>query len=112
MTLYVFLDESGNFDFSGNDGASQWYCLTSLATTDPEEGIQEYYALRHELYHDGQEEQHWFHATEDKQAIRDRFLPLVGALTSARVDCVAVEKRKLLPSLRESKISYQRCFDG
>jgi len=71
MILYIFLDESGNFDFSNSPGATEWFHLTSLSTTNPEKGLVEFYRAKHEFIISGQDIP-CFHASEDKQAVRDR----------------------------------------
>lgn len=106
MNLYVYLDESGNFDFSTKKGATKWITLTSLSTTNPSENLSNYYDLRHQLYCDGFPDLHEFHATEDRQKVRDLFLPQILDLTSARIDSLAIEKRKLYPKYREHREFY------
>lgn len=45
--LYVFIDESGNYDFSPS-GTGYWI-LTSLITDDIRPGLIELYDLKHKL---------------------------------------------------------------
>lgn len=106
MDLFVFLDESGNFDFSNNEGATRWYTLTSLTTTDPTEGLAAYYQLRHELYYSFSDTHHRFHATEDKQDVRNEFFKILRSLRSARIDCVAIDKPYLFPGYRPAEKFY------
>jgi hypothetical protein len=107
MILYIFLDESGNFDFHERPGATEWLILTSLSTTDPEEGLIEYYRVRHELIDAGHDIA-CFHATEDLQEIRNQFFPVIAGLKKARVDGIAVAKRYLYPPWREMNQFYPR----
>lgn len=108
--LYIFIDESGNFDFSRGPGASHWFVLSAFSTTDPTEGVAELIRVRHEAIEHGLDIER-FHATEDRQWIRDRVFPILGGLTHSRIDSVAVEKPKLHPSLREPRDFYPRMLE-
>ncbi|MBI4233150.1 MAG: DUF3800 domain-containing protein [Chloroflexi bacterium] len=105
--LYVFLDEAGNFDFSNRPGATEWLTLTSLLTTQPTEGIAELYEAKHNLIDLGHEVE-YFHATEDRQVVRDRVFSILANLTSARVDSLAIRKRRLHPDWRDPHQFYPR----
>ena len=78
-SLYVFIDESGNFDFSNGQGATEWLGLTSLTTTDASEGVMELYQVKHNLIETGYDVER-FHATEDKQIVRDAVFPVLAGL--------------------------------
>lgn len=106
MNLYVYLDESGNLDFSNNPGATEWLVLTSLSTTQPSEGTDAYFELRHQLYQSGLDDQHEFHATEDLQHVRNQVFDLLQKLQLARIDSLAIQKRKLVPEYRAAKDFY------
>lgn len=101
MHRWVFGDESGNFDFSPE--GSRWY-LTGTMSCDAEaaEAIRLVLRQLRERHasggfdHDGV-----FHASRDRQAVRDDvFDVLVGQ--NVRVDVTLLEKRKAQPQLRES----------
>ena len=109
-TLNVFLDEAGNFDFSNGQGASEWLTLTSLTTTDPSEAVAELYQVKHELISQGHEIE-YFHATEDKQVVRDEVFRILSALKMARVDSLAVRKRRLTPAWRMPQEFYPRMLE-
>jgi hypothetical protein len=107
MELYIFLDESGNFDFSNNQGATKWLMLTSLSTTDPQEALLEYYTAKYELIRSGYDVS-YFHATEDSQIVRNRFFTVISGLSIARVDGLAIRKNRLNPLWRAQKEFYPR----
>jgi hypothetical protein len=109
-TLNVFLDESGNFDFSNNSGASEWLLLTSVATADPSEGVAELYAAKHALIAEGFELE-YFHASEDRQAVRDKVFQVIRNMESLRIDGLAVRKRKLNPAWRVRHEFYPRMIE-
>lgn len=95
--MYVFIDESGNYDFSL--GGTTYWTLTSLLTTDVNPGVMELYELKHRIIDLGTDIE-YFHASEDRQAVRDEVFPILANLDRVRVDSVIVEKRKVAPSIR------------
>ncbi len=111
-TLYVFVDEAGNFDFS--PGGTKYFILAALSTTNPHVVGSELLKLRYELlpnYACGQklEENGYFHASEDAQAVRDR---VFGILTKTdhglRVDTVIAQKNKTNPTLHSQPVEFYR----
>jgi len=101
-SLFIFLDESGNFDFSPR--GTRHFVLTALSTTNPDEMASALYALKHELVLAGQDIE-YFHATEDQQVIRDRVFEILAAGTY-ELDSIIVEKAKTHPSLRDETRFY------
>ena len=73
----VWGDESGNLDFDPRTG-SKFFVVSTIATTD-HRIADSLLQLRRELDHDGYRLPEGFHATEDRQAVRDRaFAVLTG----------------------------------
>ena len=107
--LYVFIDVSGNYDFSKT--GTEYLVLTSLLCTDIRPGILELYALKHNLIDQGLDVEH-FHAAEDKQAVRDKVFDIISSLNHLRIDSVVVEKRKTGPSLRPLKRFYPMMIEN
>ncbi|HEX3577259.1 MAG TPA: DUF3800 domain-containing protein [Thermoanaerobaculia bacterium] len=96
---YVFADECGNFDFSPKPSASKYFILVTATMPDCGVGNQ-LLDLRHDMALRGIGlDQDQFHATTDKQAVRDEVFPIVAA-TPLRVDAVILEKRKTYPHVR------------
>lgn len=95
---YVFADESGNFDFSRSASASRYFILVTLSLSDCSLG-QEVLDLRRELAWEGHGLETEFHATEDKQAVRDRVFALL-ATRDFRIDATILEKSKARPPIR------------
>lgn len=95
--LYVFIDESGNYDFS-RTGTKYWVA-TSLLITDMTQALVPLCDLKHHIIDLGTDIEK-FHASEDRQAVRDMVFPIIGGLQNVRVDSVVVEKRKTAPSIR------------
>lgn len=107
--LYVFIDVSGNYDFS-NTG-TKYLVLTSLLCTDIAPGTLELYALKHDLINEGVDIE-YFHATKDRPGVRDRVFDVISGLNHLRIDSVVVEKRKTGPSLRPFKRFYPMMIEN
>jgi len=102
---YVFADEAGNFHFSLEPGATQYFVLTTVTLDDCQVG-KDLLDLRRELAWDGIYLDRVFHATEDEQAVRDRVFALL-ATASFRVDATIFEKRKTVPNRQNDVGFYQ-----
>jgi hypothetical protein len=103
-TAYLFLDEGGNFDFSRT--GSKYFTLTSVLVFRPFplDGLLVDYKF--DLMEGGHVLE-YFHATEDKQFVRDGVFALIQShLSRFRVDSVIVEKRKTGPSFRDDMRFY------
>jgi hypothetical protein len=101
-TLFLFLDESGNLDFSPN--GSRYWTLSAFCTFQPSQGKEAFLDLLYSLADSGIG-QEYFHATEDKQIVRDHVFGLIGSLTDGHeVHSVIAEKRKANPSLYRSTV--------
>jgi len=96
-TLYLFLDESGNFDFSPK--GTKFFILTGLATFDPVIKRGELIRLRYKLLSEG-DDQEYFHATEDRQAVRDEVFSFLASLGDTyEIHAIAARKNRTHPSL-------------
>ena len=94
---YIFIDESGNYDFSPK--GTKYWVLTSLITEDLHPGLLEFYDLKHELIDLGTDIE-YFHAPEDRQAVRDKVFNIIQRLSNLRVDSLIVDKTKVAPGIR------------
>ena len=99
--LHIFADESGNFDFSNQLGATKYFAITSVTFFDDFATCGELEQLRYDLAWDGIKHPGPFHATTDKQAIRDRVFDVL-APHDFRIDATLLDKRKTQPHLRVS----------
>jgi hypothetical protein len=88
---HFFVDEAGNFDFSTRSGASRYFILTSVTMDDCQQasGLLD---LRRRLVWEGHPIVGAFHATEDKQAVRDHVFATIANMT-IRVDATIFDKR-------------------
>lgn len=98
MRKYIYADEAGNFDFSRKRGATRYFILTTVAIDD--HGIEtELLELRRELAWSGIDLTRSFHATEDRQLVRDRVFDVL-IRRDFRVDATIMEKAKATPRIR------------
>ena len=98
MRAYAYGDESGNFDFSDQQGASRYFILTTVVL--PDHAIEaDLMDLRRQSAWEGEPLTGGFHATNDKQRVRDLVFEVV-ARHDFRVDATILEKRKADPGRR------------
>lgn len=103
MTVFLFFDESGNFDFS--PGGTRYLVFGALTTRSPAPLLRPLSDLRYELLASGMEIEA-FHAAEDKQAVRDRVFRIISTATGVDFDALVVEKRKVDPALYDVTSFY------
>ena len=104
MRRYVYADESGNFDFSNGPGASRYFILTTVVVASHaiEADLMD---LRRQLAWEGEPLASGFHATNDKQRVRDRVFAVLGQ-HDFRVDATILEKRKASPQIRTAEARF------
>ena len=94
-SLYVFIDESGNFDFS--DKGTHHFVLTAVVTENPFDLADHFNRLKYELLFDGIfEPAVSFHASEDTQRMRDRVFGFMRSYEGMRIYAVIISKKKWL----------------
>ena len=104
QTLYIFLDEGGNLDFSAN--GTPFFTVSTITKCRPFAVDSDLLSLKYDLLEEGLDLER-FHASEDKQPVRDRVFFLIGKhLARFRIDSLIVEKRKTQPQLREQEKFY------
>jgi len=98
---YVFADEAGDFEFSRKPPASKYFivCAISMDSCDIGHALLE---LRRQLIWGGQQVGAYFHASEDRQAVRDRVFDLIRP-ADIRIHATVMEKSKAIPKTRVSK---------
>ncbi len=107
-SLCVFIDVSGNYDFSVK--GTKYIVLTSLICTDVSVGILELHELKHSIIEQGVNIE-YFHASEDRQIVRDRVFDIISGLVNIRIDSLIVEKCKTAPSLRTLNHFYPKMVE-
>lgn len=95
-TLYIFIDESGNFDFSIK--GTKYFVLTAVSTTQPSLCRDSFLKLKYEMLKNGLCEES-FHATEDSQQVRDAVFEQIKRVGNFSIDAIIAQKNKANPSL-------------
>ena len=106
VRTYIYADESGNFDFSRKTGASRYFLLTTVVIND-HSVESELLELRRELAWEGVELSGSFHATTDKQRVRDRVFDILRR-HEFRIDATILEKRKAEPQIRSTDLRFYK----
>jgi hypothetical protein len=103
----LFSDETGNFDFSRRPGASRFFGVGTLEVTDQVmKGLQSDLAdLRMNLLSKGLHLNHTFHASTDKQRVRDQVFEVL-AQHDFKFDATMLEKAKAQPQLRKTDARF------
>jgi len=112
MTLYLFIDESGNLDFSPN--GTKYFVLTVLSARNPFEIGSPLLRLRYDLLPNyacgsSMEEQGYFHASEDTQNVRNNVFSIISKIDHPmRVDSVIAQKNKTNPKFHQQPLEFYR----
>ena len=95
--LFVFVDESGNFDFSAL--GTRHFVMSAVAATAPLESASILHNLRYRLLTEGHDVSE-FHATEDRQHVRDRVFESFNSVTNVVSHVLYVDKREVSSQIR------------
>jgi hypothetical protein len=103
---FIFADEAGCFTFNREPNVSRYFLLCTV-TMENCTVANTLLDLRRELAWEGQELGDYFHATTDKQKIRDRVFEAI--LSHAfTVQATIMEKSKAQPKTRETKSLFYK----
>ena len=91
-SLFVFIDESGNFDFTLR--GTRHFVMAGVMATSPIDSASQLNALKYKLMAEGVDISD-FHASEDRQAVRDRVFPIIDSLKNIRAHVIFGEKNLL-----------------
>ena len=101
---YIFLDESGNLDFSAR--GTRFFVLTSVSMTRPFRLNKALESYKYDLLEYGLE-QEYFHCAEDNSRVRGNVFNIISnGLSDIHVDSVIVEKSKTRPAPRDDGRFY------
>ncbi|MCF6315639.1 MAG: DUF3800 domain-containing protein [Marinosulfonomonas sp.] len=103
---YVFADEAGCFAFNRNPNVSKYFIVCTITLTSLEVAA-ELVKLRRKLIWDGKPVGDYFHATSDKQEIRDEVFAAI-LKHDVRVQATICEKAKAQPSLTSNKARFYK----
>jgi hypothetical protein len=108
---YLFADESGNFDFRDHtkyQGATKHFAVGTILFEDDKDRRAlevDLLDLRRTMISNGLPIKGEFHATEDKQAVRDGVFKVLADHNFV-VDVTIMEKAKSMPRLRTSEARF------
>lgn len=104
--LYIFLDESGNLDFSR--GGTEHYVLAAVTTVNPLATSQDLQQLKYDQLEDGVDTE-YFHASEDKQVTRNKVIKRLQTMSNTiKVHYIYAKKPKAYPALQNSAAFYAK----
>jgi hypothetical protein len=105
-TLYIFLDEGGNFDFSSK--GTRFFTLSCVTIERPFAISTTLDAYRYDCIEYGLP-QEFFHCTDDNTHVRRQVFERIGThLPSLKIDALLINKRKTCPQLQEPKAFYPK----
>jgi hypothetical protein len=91
-TFFVFLDESGNFDFSLS--GTKHLVFTAVISTNPIQSASRILDLKYQLLQEGLGIG-TFHASEDRQLIRDRVFSAISEIREMTAHTFWIDKRSI-----------------
>ena len=101
--IFVFVDESGNFDFSAN--GTKHFVMAAVVAHDPIASASAIQQVKYDLLSEGSDVKH-FHASEDRQFIRDRVFAVINSLASIHAHVFFVDKHYTAPALQNPARMY------
>ena len=102
---YIFLDESGNFDFRAS--GTRYLVLTSVSMRRPFLVCRHLDDYKHDCIENGTNIE-FFHCYNDRQPTRHAVFDLIAThLDNFRIRCVVVEKAKVAPTKQHASRLYQ-----
>jgi hypothetical protein len=99
--LFIFADEAGNFDFNRKRGSSRFFIVCTIACTSCAAINGDLLDLRQKLTSEGAPVRDSFHASEDKQVVRDRVFEALQRHEFS-VQATIMEKSKAYPRIRQT----------
>lgn len=105
-TLFVFVDESGNLDFSPS--GTKYYVLAAVVTTNPILSATKLQQLKYDHLENGDDIE-IFHASEDKQNIRNCVISAIKEMQGmVSVHYIYAQKNKTNPSIQNGAAFYAK----
>lgn len=103
---YAFIDEAGCMTFARKKGASTYFIVCSITLESCQIG-NDLLGLRRELAWQGYDLGDYFHATTDKQAVRDEVFKVIAG-EPFKVHSTILEKPKAQDHLRKSRERFYK----
>lgn len=109
QTAYMYFDEAGNFDFSAT--GTRHFIMTCMVTRRPFAVHPGLLDIKYDCLEQGLSLDR-FHATEDRQAVRDRvYEAILSRLLDYQVYTVIIRKNRTNPTLYDERRLYPLVFD-
>jgi hypothetical protein len=107
--LFIFADEAGCFNFSRKPGASRYYIVCTISCASCSNLGSSLLELRRSLIWEKAPIGEYFHASEDKQVVRDRVFTTLQQHDFS-IAATIMEKSKALPRIRPtSRSAVKNC---
>jgi hypothetical protein len=103
-TLWVYVDESGNFDFSAS--GTKHFVMSAFFTTDPLQTTEKIASLKYSLLSQGVNVAN-FHASEDSQRVRDQVFDHIFGLKKVSAYTFWLKKSNLPFELKTTSAIYE-----
>ncbi|MBL4874385.1 MAG: DUF3800 domain-containing protein [Rhodobacteraceae bacterium] len=103
---YLFADEAGCFTFNRNPNVSRYFIVCTIILGDLNVAA-DLVKLRRELIWDGAPVGDFFHATKDKQEVRDSVFKVIQK-HDIKIQATICEKAKAKPSITKSKSRFYK----
>ena len=103
---YIFLDESGNFDFSPK--GTRYFSLCGVSTQRPLSLYEQLDNYKYDLIESGLNIEFFHHAHDKRKIQSEVFKILSDGLDQLSVYSLIVEKRKTVPPLQKAEALYPR----
>lgn len=108
-TLWLFLDESGNFDFSGT--GTKYFIMTCLVASRPFRACHDLMDAKYDFFEKGVTMKK-FHATEDNREVRLAVYSMIKR-HSGRLSAysIYVDKERLPEDFKDAGVLYGKVFE-
>lgn len=107
--IYLYFDEAGNFDFSAN--GTSVLVMTCLVMRRPFTFQLPLLEVKYDCLEQGLRMEH-FHATEDRQAVRNEVFGVIAAhLGDVQAHVMVVRKNRVHPLQRAPHVLYRWTFE-
>lgn len=103
-SLFMFIDESGNFDFSAR--GTTHFLMAGVVALEPYLTSVLMQRLRYKMLAQGHDIE-YLHASEDRQVVRDEVFSVLSSIEGLKAHVIYGDKRRAAPSIQsEDRIYY------
>lgn len=103
---YIFADEAGCFTFKRGPNISNYFIICTITLSDLQVAA-DLVKLRRKMIWNGEEVADFFHATADKQSVRDQVFEVI-AKHDISIQATICEKAKAQPSVTRSRARFYK----